>query len=398
MHLGEGGGPPDHVRPWLAALAARGSLHVVAPAPGRVLDLYGELGETSSLPYAPLTFPDRAWQLPGRAAEFARDLATFRRVIARVRPDLLVVVTTVLPAAVVAGRLARVPMIVYAAEIIDGGRGRRRLAGRVLRLLTSRLATAIVSCSPAVGRVYADGRDAKLATIVPGVDLARLAGDRGGFRAAHGLDHADPCVAVVGNISRGRAQDVAVRALAWLRADLPGAHLLIAGQTLPRRADLAYRRELVELASRLGVADAVTFVGFVDPIGDVYAAADVVVNPVLVPEALGHSSLEALAAGRPLVAARSGALPELLRDGTDALLVPPGDHAAVAAAVRGLWRDPALRARLAETGRSRVLAEFTGGRDVEEFLAVVDFVTEQRNGQGAPRLPFAAGDDSSTST
>jgi glycosyltransferase involved in cell wall biosynthesis len=137
---------------------------------------------------------------------------------------------------------------------------------------------------------------------------------------------------------------------------------------------MRYERALKQLADELGVSEAVAFVGPTDRVADVYAASDIVVNPVRVEEALGRVALEALAAGRPVIATRRGAIPEVLRDGQDALLIDAEDPAAIAAAVRTLWADRALRERLVRTGRSRVAIEFDVKRSVDKFTTLIDEV------------------------
>ena len=94
-----------------------------------------------------------------------------------------------------------------------------------------------------------------------------------------------PCVAAVGSLTEGRGQDVLIRAMPCVRR--PDCRLVIAGEPFPRPKDLAYRRYLVGLISQLRLGDSVILAGHVDEIADVYAAADVVVNPVRVNEAFG---------------------------------------------------------------------------------------------------------------
>ena len=81
-----------------------------------------------------------------------------------------------------------------------------------------------------------------------------------------------------------------------------------------------------------------------------YAAADVVIAPSVVEEPFGLVPLEAMGLGRPVVATARGGAAEYLRDGVNALVVEPDDPAAVAAAVRRLADDPALRGRLRHGG------------------------------------------------
>jgi phosphatidyl-myo-inositol dimannoside synthase len=127
------------------------------------------------------------------------------------------------------------------------------------------------------------------------------------------------------------------------------------------------RERLGRLAARLGIDDRVRFAGFVPPgsgLVELLDAADVFVLPSL-SEGLPHSVVEAMARGLPAVATRVGGLPELLAGGAGPV-VPPGDPAALAAALRALHADPDARAlmsaRALETARrfepERVLDEF----------------------------------------
>jgi len=98
------------------------------------------------------------------------------------------------------------------------------------------------------------------------------------------------------------------------------------------------------------------------------AAADVVALPSR-QEGLGVAALEAMAAGRPVVASRVGGLAEAIVPEETGLLVPPGDPMALATALARLARDPGLRARLGAAGRERVLGRYTAARMAEGTLA-----------------------------
>jgi glycosyltransferase involved in cell wall biosynthesis len=87
------------------------------------------------------------------------------------------------------------------------------------------------------------------------------------------------------------------------------------------------------------------------------SAADVALVPSLWDNA-PYALLEAMAAGLPVVAARVGGIPEIAADGSEALLVPPGDAGATAAAVGRLLDEPALAAALGRAARARVAREF----------------------------------------
>jgi len=335
-----------------------------------------------------LTYPGRVEALVLHVARFVADVRAFGRVIRQVRPDLVVVVTTALPAALVAAWLQRVATIVFVGEMLDKGlvssRGRTLGAAAMVRLTA--LADGVVCCSNAVARQFAPTRTRLLRTIYPGVDGTHAHGDGARFRALHGLAEADPCLAVIGNVARARGQDVAIRALPRLREEFPAIRCVIAGAPYAPD-DLGYRQELATLARRLGVDDVVAFVGLVDPIADLYAASDLVVNPTRFNEAFGRVAIEALSAGCPVVAARIGAIPEIVRNGREALLFAPEDPEALGAAVSRLWHEPRLREQLVRNGQERVLTKFSQDFAVKAFGDVVERVLAARNPAAAYESP-----------
>ncbi|HWF34627.1 MAG TPA: glycosyltransferase [Solirubrobacteraceae bacterium] len=148
----------------------------------------------------------------------------------------------------------------------------------------------------------------------------------------------------LGRVVEQKGVATAIESLALLPTQ---ATLRILGE-----GDRGYRRELEALASRLGVREQVSFEA---PrprheLFEVYRAADVVVFPVEWPEPWGLVPLEAMALGRPVVATGRGGSGEYLVDGENALLYPAGDVARLAAALRALAEDAALRERLRGQG------------------------------------------------
>jgi glycosyltransferase involved in cell wall biosynthesis len=149
---------------------------------------------------------------------------------------------------------------------------------------------------------------------------------------------------IVGRLDPRKGIETAIAALGLLP---PEATLTIAGDGEP-----AYERRLRELAARIGSPGRVTFAGGQDRAGlaGLYADADAVVFPVTWEEPWGLVPLEAMAVGRPVVATGRGGSAEYLADGVNSLLFAAGDAAALAAAVRRLAGDPALRAQLIAGG------------------------------------------------
>ncbi|MFE6524693.1 glycosyltransferase [Streptomyces sp. NPDC057794] len=157
-----------------------------------------------------------------------------------------------------------------------------------------------------------------------------------------------------------KGYDQAIQAL----ARIPDAELVIAGgPAAALLADDPEARRLRRLARRIGVADRVLMPGAVDPAAmpALIGSADLVLcTPAYEP--FGIVPLEAMACGVPVVATDVGGHRDSVADGTTGRLVPPQDPEAVAAAVRALLADDALRARYGTAGRTRVLTHYTWQR------------------------------------
>lgn len=134
---------------------------------------------------------------------------------------------------------------------------------------------------------------------------------------------------------------------------------------------------LTASAERLGVLDTVTFLGFRSDVGDLLAAADIVVLPSLW-EGLSISLLEAMAAGRAVVTTTIGSSREVTRDGAVASLVPPKDPAALAAAIGALAVDPVRRDELGRLARQEQGTRYTMDRMLGSYLGEYEGLLRRR--------------------
>lgn len=157
-------------------------------------------------------------------------------------------------------------------------------------------------------------------------------------------------VGYVGRISPEKGVDMALRALARLRDEGLAADFEVAGG-----GDAEHLRTLEALAAELGITDRVRFLGPLDTdsLKDFYARLHALVVPSVWEEPAGLVLVEGALAGVPLVASRVGGIPEIVRDPEEALLVPPGDPAALAAALRRTLTEPEESAARAERARER---------------------------------------------
>ena len=147
------------------------------------------------------------------------------------------------------------------------------------------------------------------------------------------------------------------------------------------------RDQLGADADRLGVADRVTFVGFRRDMDALLGACDLVVLPSLY-EGLPLALIEAMAAGRAVVATDIGGTRELVMDGETGILVPPRDPTALAGAVQRVVGDDALARRLGSAGRERVFRLFSAATMVGRVVGEYDRILgSRRPSLRAPTVP-----------
>ena len=312
----------------------------------------------------------------GREISPLRDfVATLRlaRLIRRERPDILHTHTAKAGtvgrvAALFAGR-HRPPIIVHTfhGHVLRGYFGvlRSRLFLLLERWLAKRT-TALIAVSPQVRDdlvalgVAPAGR---FAVIRLGIELAeRVDGQRDGraeSRRYLGIAPDRFAVGWIGRMTAVKRTDDVLVAFKRLREDGVDAVLCMVGDG-PDRPGLEQR------AQELGVVRDTLFLGYQEDVAPYYAAFDALVLPSS-NEGTPVSAIEALAAGRPVVATRVGGVPDVVQEGEDGFLVEPGATDDLAARLAELARDPKLRERMGRAGRERVLPRYAVERLVDDI-------------------------------
>jgi glycosyltransferase involved in cell wall biosynthesis len=181
-----------------------------------------------------------------------------------------------------------------------------------------------------------------------------------GLREQLGASDARPLVLTAARLDEQKGHSFLFEAL----ARVPDAVLALAG-------DGEERAPLEALAARLGIADRVRFLGRRSDVPQLLAACDVFALPSLY-EGSSLAVLEAMAARRPLVSSAIAGTDELIEDGRDGLLVPPGDSAALARALERLLVEPQLRDTLAAGAYERVEREFSREQMARRVTAVYE--------------------------
>jgi len=223
------------------------------------------------------------------------------------------------------------------------------------RALVYRLADRIITSGESVRSIVIAAGIApeRVVTISAGVDADRFHSGVSGkaVRGELGLGAA-PVVGLVANVRGSKGHNVFLEAARTVLASAPGARFLIVG-------DGVGFDEVSHRVRDMGLDASVRLTGFRRDIPQIMAALDVLVLPSIRSEAIPQVIPQALAVGTPVVASTVGGSPELIRDGENGRLVPPGDARALAEAILALLREPERARAMARAGQAMVRARYT---------------------------------------
>jgi glycosyltransferase involved in cell wall biosynthesis len=248
----------------------------------------------------------------------------------------------------------------------------RHVLFRLNRLHTLTLARAsrVIAVSRAVERALLAQkilRPRKVTVIPNGIDFRRFdadvdAFDREEFRRRLKVAPGSFLVGTVGELKRQKGQEDFLRAAAVVARDDGSTHFVIAGADAGHRGE--HRAALERLSAELQLKNRVSFTGRVEEVAPLLRALDVYVSASHT-ESFGLAIVEAMAAGLPVVTTATAGAREIVRDEETGLVVPVGDHEALAAAVLRLLNSENERARLGRAASAVARERFSLDRMVD---------------------------------
>jgi glycosyltransferase involved in cell wall biosynthesis len=180
-------------------------------------------------------------------------------------------------------------------------------------------------------------------------------------------------VLMVARFAAKKRHDVALEAFSLARQRRPKMCLVFAGEVF--QGDESVLENAKRITARLGISSAVRFVGFWRDMNSLYGAADILLLPAE-DEALPLTVLEAMAAGLPVVAARSGGTPEMIDDRDTGALVEPGDCRGFSERIEEMLLDGELRNRTQSAALLRCINEFTVTRFISDMTRIYERLWE----------------------
>ena len=258
-------------------------------------------------------------------------------------------------AALIAGR----PMVFH--DMIE-------ITHEPLGTLVALLSRRIVAVSETVAAKHRWPVKNRIRIVPPGIDVGHYSAAEPGERAGGTLSGGMVCY--IGRICEEKGIDRLIEAAARVTNHVDGVRFVIAGSPFTR-ADSAYLESIRRQVDELGLRGSVEFTGYVDDVKALLQDCDALVLPSR-REALGLVMLEAMAMAKPVVAFAAGGPKEVIRDGTDGLLVAPGDIEGLAGAIEDVLTDDDLAARLGRSGREAVVSGFSSEAVTGKMMDVYD--------------------------
>lgn len=241
--------------------------------------------------------------------------------------------------------------------------------------LKYRLHHRVVTISDGIRQVLlSEGVPAqKIRCVLSAVDTSQYhpaSEHRAWFQSEFSLPQGSTVVGMIAQFIPRKGHHVLLDALPAALTAHPATRVILFGQG----------PELGAVRERIGadplLRQHVQLAGFRSDLDRILPCLDIVAHPAMM-EGLGVSLLQAAACGIPLIGARAGGIPEIVRDGLNGELVPPGDAPALAAALSRLLEDPERRARFGQAGRDLAVREFSIEAMVKGNLGVYRELTGQ---------------------
>ncbi|MHA1145406.1 MAG: glycosyltransferase family 4 protein [Candidatus Helarchaeota archaeon] len=215
----------------------------------------------------------------------------------------------------------------------------------------------------------------KVTTVYNGIDLDRFNPNNSGdiVREKYNLE-GHKVVLFLGRLAPYKGIQYLMNAVPKVLKEVPNVKFVIAGSA---REDVLNLKDMI---TRLGIAKAMVFTGFVpdDEVPQLYAAPDVFCYPSMW-EGFGLTPAEANSSGVPVVAFKHCAIPEVIKDGKTGILVPPRNHEKMAEALIYLLQDEKIARKMGMEGRKRVERLFTWDKTVDNTIKIYEKYFRKEN-------------------
>jgi glycosyltransferase involved in cell wall biosynthesis len=344
---------------------------VLLPGDGPMVPLYKQAGaRVIFTPMRQLRTKLSPWYQLNYLVRFLPTVLRIAGIIGREKIDLVHSNSLYCPYGAFAAWIKKRPHLWHLRELPPQLPIATAIYAAMVRKLSIRIASMTRGCAE---RLFGAAKvPAAVVVLHDGIDTTEFSPDADGQSVRQELGVGDaPLIGFVARLDPWKGLDVFLRAASEVTGPFPEARFVVAGGA-PSGYE-KYAAQMRELATSLNLDGKMQFVGFRYGAKDMprlMAALDIFCHTAIEPEPFGLVLIEAMACGRPVIAAKAGGPLEIVADGETGMLIPPGDTAAYAAAIIGLLRDPQTAKAMGAAGRGRAAELFSTdrfARDLDEI-------------------------------
>jgi glycosyltransferase involved in cell wall biosynthesis len=304
-----------------------------------------------------------------RFYEYAKTILKLLLLLRRIRPDVVVTNTIVIPCGAIAASLLGIPHVWYIREFLEEDHGwhfefGRQLSLRCINLLSQKV---LVNSQAVYEKFSSDILSSKLRVVYNAVDVIKDSSELAPIKKENDTFY----VVLIGRKAPGKGQKDAIEAISILVKEGHNVHLWLVGSEFDK-----YASELRAYTRELGVEQAVDFIPFVENPQQYLMAADAVLVCSRC-EAFGRVTIEAMKFGKAVIGANSGSTPELIKDGWNGMLYEVSSPQSLAEKLRILSKDKDFRKQIEENADQWANSKFTLKNYSADLISVFQEVTHQ---------------------
>ena len=331
------------------------SPNVIVPKKGPFFNDYKNYcEECEDVKFGVLKSPDNAIEFLKILIWFIPSILLIWRIIRKWDIDLVHVNTVVVPSAVIAAKLAGKPVIVHKRELIVSN----KIASCGLDFITFLFADKVIAISNAVKYNSIKILQKKIVVIYNGVDLSEFSIKKSNkLCKEYEIPKKTLLIGIFSRIEPWKGQHIVIKALPKVLTQIENVKLFIFGRYYTSKGK-RYFEEIKNLVDELELNKFILFPGTVKNINKLYSEFDIVILPSIGPEPLGRVVIEAMAAGRAVIATDNGGAKEIIENGKNGLLVKPRNLNDMEDAIVKLAKTPDFRKKMGINGRKTVQKHF----------------------------------------
>lgn len=348
------------------------SPNVIVPKKGPFFNDYKNYcGNCEEIKFSVLKSPDNVIELLKILVWFIPSILLIWMVIRKWGIDLVHVNTIVIPSAIIAAKLAGRPVIVHKREFVVSN----KIASCMLDFITFLFADKVIAISNAVKYNSIKLLQKKIVVIYNGVDLSEFSiKNDNKIHKLYKIPKKTLLIGIFSRIEPWKGQHIVIRSLPKVLTQIEDVKLFIFGQYYTSKGR-KYFDEINNLVNELNLEKFILFPGTVKNVNKIYSEFDIIVLPSTDPEPLGRVVIEAMAAGRAVIATDNGGVKEIIENGKNGLLVKAGDLNDMENAIIKLAKTPSFRKKMGINGRKIVQKHFNINVIVRELEKIYKTLT-----------------------